>query len=151
MRKLTDFAGAAVIAVAVVVALLFINGCDGGRQKDIGLEYRVAANNVLLIWERQDSSMVYLVQGNYMDQGWDDLRPTYDPMATVRTGEGMFRFRVIGYGKLGKVFTSRPTTRIFMRANSPSIIPKGGRNFDHKGPRTSMFMAAQDSIIRGDG
>ena len=147
-RRLVDFAGAAVIAVAVVVALIFVNGCDGGHRKDIELEYKSAANTVLLLWERQDAAMLYLVQGNYLDQGWDDLRPTYENMATVRTGEGMFRFRVIGYGKLGKVFTSRPTTRIFMRANSPSTIPKGGKNFNHDGPRQSMFMsAAVDSTV----
>lgn len=150
MRKLTDLAGPIVVMAAVVVALLFANGCNTFPGKDIDLEYRVAANNVLLVWERQDIALVYLVQGRYMEGEWDSLSPTYLPNANVRVQMGMFQFRVLGYNKQGKVFESRPTERIFMRPNAPNLNlkPGGGRNFDPDGPRQSMLMSTvADSTV----
>ena len=151
MRRLTDFAGPIIVMAAVVVALLFANGCNTFAGKDVGLEYRIAANNVLLVWEQQDNAFVYLVQGRYMDGDWDDLSPTYVPNANVRVNMGMFQFRVVGYNKMGKVFESRPTARIFMRPNAPNLNlkPNGGRNFNPDGPRQSMWMSmvAPDSTV----
>ncbi|KPK44906.1 MAG: hypothetical protein AMJ65_01675 [Phycisphaerae bacterium SG8_4] len=127
-----------------LLGIVTITGCvlGIGGDRDINLEYRVIGSEVLLKWDRQENVMFYVVQGSFMDSDWQNVGLNRDPFASISVSNGVFRFRVQGWGIDGLAFTSEPTDYIpvlpLRRVPDATEPGPGGQHFDPNGPRTAQ-------------
>ncbi|KPJ97096.1 MAG: hypothetical protein AMJ55_00325 [Gammaproteobacteria bacterium SG8_15] len=131
------------LAVSLVLAAGFLLYNHQHRDRDIGLDYRIVANQVLLSWDRVDGALLYAVEGSFMGQEYRLIGLTDTMTSTINVSNGLFQFRVKVYGPDGYMFASKPTSVIHVDHQlRPPVQEPGKRNYDPKSPRESDMFGA---------
>jgi hypothetical protein len=135
--------------VALILSLMLAAGClvynHHHRDRDIGLDYRIVANQVLLSWDRVDGALMYAVEGSFMEGDYRLLELTHKMTSAITVSNGLFQFRVKVYGANGFMYTSTPTALLHVdNTFVPPLQKPGDKNYDPKSPRRSDMFGAHD-------